>query len=58
MLRRRVPVTFEVGITLLIHASSAAEARAQLENLLPSSLIVESKELQYCEEHVAAYIVN
>ena len=58
MVRRRVPVTFEVGITLLIHASNGEEARAQLENLLPSSLIVESKEVQFCEEHVPTYSVN
>jgi hypothetical protein len=58
MLRRRIPVTFEVGITLLIHASNVAEVRAQLENLLPSSLIVESKEVQYCEEHVVTYSLN
>jgi hypothetical protein len=58
MLRRRVPVTFEVGLTVLIHASSVEEVRAQLDCLLPSSLIVEAKEVQYCEEHVAAYVLN
>lgn len=49
---------FEVGITLLIQASSAAEARARLEVLLPASSIVQSRDVQYCEEHIAIHPVT
>ena len=48
---------FEVGITLLIQASSAAEARARLEVLLPASPSVQSRDVQYCEEHIAIHPV-
>jgi hypothetical protein len=48
---------FEVGMTLLVQASSAAEARARLEALLPASPLVQSN-VQYCEEHVGLHPVT
>lgn len=50
--------TFEVGVILLVHARSVEEVQLTLEACIPADLRVERKEVQYCEENFARFILN
>lgn len=54
----RTMKTFEIGVILLVHAKDRDEAQRTLESCIAPDLRVESKQVQYCEENIARFILN
>jgi hypothetical protein len=50
--------TFEIGLSLLVHAQSVEEARRALDACIAPDLRVESRQVHYCEENPVRFSLN